>query len=341
MRGPRSQWRVAASVFSGGVALWLVISAEWASSLPTAPQLSIAVARFSGGGQPMGSEAAEVLAEQLSALPEISVLTPSQMAEPLGAESEARVVRRVAFASGLDAIVVGRVAAGSPVASSQGASGRTLEVVVRSGHSGAVVSRHRAELSGRGELEAAAERLAASIARDLGWVPPGPELPAVASGAADAREGRRRAPLFAFGRIDAAQAIEIESEELDFVSLEDESRHIVFRRNVRVVQGEVTLLTDELEAFYPARQSEPEKLVARGSVRVTEGNRSAHCERATYLRSEQTLVCSGRAELVSGCDIVRGRSIAFDLDRDRAKVSGAASVLIRPRGERDCTGEAR
>ena len=115
-----------------------------------------------------------------------------------------------------------------------------------------------------------------------------------------------------------------------------ESRHFVFTRNVRVAQGDITLTTDRLDAYYSDGASQPERLVATGNVRVRQQDWEGRCDEAVYLRSEQRVVCSGAAELVQGCDRVRGREIAFDLERDRVRVSGAASLVIHP-GDADET----
>jgi lipopolysaccharide transport protein LptA len=123
--------------------------------------------------------------------------------------------------------------------------------------------------------------------------------------------------------------IEINAEEAEIVN-GDLGRELVFRRNVEVRQANVTLRSDLLEATYLKGRSEPERLVAQGHVLVDQGGRRARCDRAIYQRTAQRLTCAGRAELVQGCDVVRGDSIEFDLADDRARVQGAASIVIRP-----------
>ena len=49
------------------------------------------------------------------------------------------------------------------------------------------------------------------------------------------------------------------------------------------------------------------------------------------------MVCSGQAELVQGCDVVRGGRIEFDLEREHFTVMGAASVVLG-RDEPICGG---
>jgi lipopolysaccharide transport protein LptA len=139
--------------------------------------------------------------------------------------------------------------------------------------------------------------------------------------------------LFDFGVLETHEPIEIESRELDVVTLEDGGRQLNFRESVHVRQGAARLSCDGLEAWYPPGQREPERLIARGAVEIVQGDRRARCEEAVYLRSAQTLTCGGGAQLLQGCDVVRGREIEFDLANDRVRVRGEASVLIHPKGE--------
>jgi lipopolysaccharide transport protein LptA len=138
---------------------------------------------------------------------------------------------------------------------------------------------------------------------------------------------------FELGQLREDTPIEINAEEAEIVD-RGEDRKLVFQRNVRVRQGNIRLASDLLEAEYRKGEPEPDRLIAKGSVQVDQGFRRARCDRAVYLRAEQTLSCNGRAELVQGCDVVRGDSIEFDLAGDQAHVLGAASIVIRP-GEAD------
>jgi len=137
------------------------------------------------------------------------------------------------------------------------------------------------------------------------------------------------------GRLRSDEPVSIESDEIEIVDRAG-LRHLVFRREVKVVQGDVTLLTDHLEAFYPEGASQPDRLEATGNVRVRQGERSARCESATYLRQEQVIVCRGQAEILRKCDRVRGGEIRFDLERDTVRVVGSASVVLQAKGE--CSG---
>jgi lipopolysaccharide transport protein LptA len=110
-------------------------------------------------------------------------------------------------------------------------------------------------------------------------------------------------------------------------------KKFTFTGNVRAVQEDLHLRSDRLEAFYPEGQSQPERMVATGHVEITQTGKRACCEKATYFRAEQKLVCVGdNARLDEDCDLVHGKEIVFHLDTDVLEVNGAADVRIHPEG---------
>lgn len=151
-----------------------------------------------------------------------------------------------------------------------------------------------------GEASSAGDELASGSGVDLALLPP----------------GRRDDP------------ISINSEELEVLP-QGGGRRLVFSQNVEVLQGDISLNADRLEAVYPEGASQPERLLASGHVLVVQGDRRARCEEAVYERGPYTIVCRGKAEVLQACDRVRGEEIEFDLERERVRVTGAASVLIR------------
>jgi lipopolysaccharide transport protein LptA len=291
----------------------------------------VAVAAVAGDAVSGRPELASSLVERLQALCPVVVLGPGSLVEPLDLDARSRAVRRVAFAEALDAVVLGRLV---PVSPRHAGPGFVLELHVRSGHSGGVVQREQVLLPPPPSDVAAIDAVLERIVAAQGWADAGPRVASglVSTGGSVSDHGGAGG-LFALDPANRDQPVEIESDELELRSQDDGSRHLVFTNNVRIVQGEATLTADELEAFYPPRESSPSLLIARGNVVVRQLGRTARCEEATYRRSDEKLLCRGNAELSYGCDIVRGREIEFDLAREGARVVGAASVLIRPRGE--------
>ena len=299
---------------------------------------SIGVAGFAGDAPrgPSGVTLAGSLADAIAERDLERVLRPGSFVAEPGIDPSASDVRDWAYSAAVDALILGRVWPRTEERASR------LVVVVRSGHSGAERSRHSVDLPGLDRRGPVIDALAEEILIGLGYEPSdadplGPVEsagPAAATSTPGAGEDRGRGLDTAFDRegFDADAPIEIKADEAEIVS-RDHGRDLLFQRNVHVTQANVTLRSQRLEATYKRGESEPEKLVARGDVFVDQGGRQARCDRAVYLRKDQRLTCSGHAELVQGCDIVRGDSIHFWLADDRARVEGAASIVIRPEGE--------
>jgi lipopolysaccharide transport protein LptA len=125
--------------------------------------------------------------------------------------------------------------------------------------------------------------------------------------------------------------ISIKSDELEAVD-RDGVKKFVFTGRVHAVQADLELDSDRLEAFYPKGESQPDRLVAIGHVVMTQTGRRALCEKATFYRVDQKVVCVGDAQLEQECDRVRGTEIVFHLDTEVLNVNGAADVRIHPDG---------
>jgi lipopolysaccharide transport protein LptA len=131
---------------------------------------------------------------------------------------------------------------------------------------------------------------------------------------------------------DSDAPISIKSNQLEAFDRGGE-RQFVFSGNVRAIQDDLYLNSDRLEAFYPKGQSQPERMVATGHVVIKQTGKRALCEKATYYRTQEKLVCVGKnAQLDEECDRVRGKEIIFHLDTEILEVVGAADVRIHPEG---------
>lgn len=322
-----------AVALAGVCALWAVVSLVPADGSAAEPSLGIApfVGDAVGDAATGGGSVASGFYEAVAARGLARVLAPGQFVAEAGLDPAAGQVRAWAYAAAIEAIVFGSVQPAVEGAPAQ------LELVVRSGHSGVERKRYRADWPGQAAAAPVLSRLADGILDDLGFVPPPPAAPVAGSGDAGAPStgrsggGGLESALDLEG-FDGDAPIEIRADEAEIVN-RGRGRELVFQRNVRVKQANVTLKSQRLEATYRKGESEPEKLIAQGSVEVDQAGRVARCDRAVYLRAEQQLTCSGRAELIQGCDVVRGDSIEFWLADDRARVEGAASIVIRSQGE--------
>lgn len=326
------------------------------------PARGIAVAPFvtttsSSGEEAAVPDVASILAGELTARSSARVITPAELRrDDRGIDDpQARDVRRWAEWNDVENVVVGRTA--------RAPRGRLdVAVELRSGHSGAARAEYRLTPESDEDLSGAVERLANLILADLGEEAAvvNDSLPSVAAaapggpspegaepvgskdgpvGSKDGKDASAESKDSGMGLLPGTsrdEPMSINSEELEVLP-EDGGRRLVFSRNVEVMQGDIILHADRLEAVYPQGASQPDLLIASGNVRVSQGDRRARCEEATYERTAHTIVCRGQAEVTQGCDQVRGEEIQFDLGGERVRVVGAASVVIRP--DDDETGE--
>ncbi len=136
-------------------------------------------------------------------------------------------------------------------------------------------------------------------------------------------------------RVDDGQPIDISSDELEALRDADGAERVIFRGNVRVVQGTLQITADRLEAVYPrGAGGRPGRIEATQNVRIVQEGAQAECREAVFEERVGRIVCSapgGNATLRRGGDVVRGDRIEFDLRKGVLKVRGRARVRIQPR----------
>jgi len=126
--------------------------------------------------------------------------------------------------------------------------------------------------------------------------------------------------------------ISIESEQLE-ATTKGGKRHFIFKGKVQVVQGDVTLRTEELEAFYPSGSSEPDRLVARKGVVMKQEGRTLRCDSAVYDRPHDQLTCTGNASMEQGADRLLGDKIEFEIEKEVVRAFGHVEVEVTPKEE--------
>lgn len=304
--------------------------------------LSIGVAPF----ERVGDVAADVpdvslmLARRLSTLGVSRVASPSELGGTALADPDAKTAAAWAMRGGVAAVVVGRT-------TSLGGK-LSIDARLRDGRSGEPVGRRFfVEVPKPRDLPAAVEQLASQVLDQARSAPPAETAvaappPAGAAAAPQPVAAAEAAPAPAKqpaakrgaggGNLDDAP-ITIKSDVLD-VFEEGGRRRFVFAGNVRANQADLKIRSERLEAFYAANASEPERIVASGSVTMSQADRVARCTQATFYRKTDRIVCIGDvAEVEQGCDVVRGREIEFFTASQKLKVHGAADVRIAPESE--------
>jgi hypothetical protein len=135
--------------------------------------------------------------------------------------------------------------------------------------------------------------------------------------------------------IDDGKPMSIQAQELEAMRDPAGAEQVVFQKAVEVVQGDLRIDCAWLEARYGAdRSGGPERITARGEVRIRQPGVEVLCEEALFERVQKRARCLGGAagaSLRRGDDVVVGREIEFDLERSVFRVRGGATVTIEPR----------
>lgn len=296
------------------------------ASVSPREEVAIGVAPFERAGAPGASvpDVATLLAERLATKGVERVVGPAKLGARAAAEPSPAEIQAWASQHQLGAVVVGRA--------TRLGSSLSLDLRVRSGRDGRVVATYIEELAQPGELGASVERLAVRVLQ-------GAELAAARTSSAERGDTGRRPDADGGGEspFQSDAPIKISSAQLEAFE-KDGGRRLVFTDDVRASQGDLSLRSQRLEAFYPPNQSQPDRLVASGGVVVAQENKTARCDSATYYRDRQVVVCKGEnATLTQDDDQVQGKEITFHLDTKVLTVKGNAHVRIQPqrRAERE------
>jgi lipopolysaccharide export system protein LptA len=254
----------------------------------------------------------QLLADRIGTRGVGKIVGPEQIAASADAEPSSEDVKAWSSQAGVAALVVGRITRiGIPV---------SVDVRLHSAATGEVLGTYVGEVLEPEQLDAVVDDLALQVLAGAAGSAP-EDAPAVSAAPSPKSEG-------AFGiAFDSDRPVSIRADQLESVR-SNGARKLLFTNNVVVVQDDVTIHSNRLEAFYPPESSQPEKMVATGRVRMKSPKNEARCDRATYEKSKDMLVCRGNAELREGGDCVAGEWIEFDLESETVRVGGGAKVVI-------------
>jgi lipopolysaccharide transport protein LptA len=229
-------------------------------------------------------------------------------------------VKGWASAAKVDGIVVGRT--------TRIGDQLSIDVRLRSGTTGALVKTLVQRITDPSSLDTGVDTLAENVLAAADGLTDPPGTPAKAGAAArTSPTGKRKSP-FGFNGWDSDRPMSIESQSLDAVR-DGGKRRMVFQGNVNVVQGNLSIKCDRLDAFYPAEANQPDRLTCTGNVRLKQGDQRARCNEAHYDRANNRLTCKGDAVLIDGDNELHGSYIDIDLTTETMHVKGGARVIIQ------------
>ncbi len=125
----------------------------------------------------------------------------------------------------------------------------------------------------------------------------------------------------------------------DTMEADRADRLVVFKGDV-VAREDFTLFSDELYVHYN-NADEIREIIARGNVKIVQGDRTATADRAVYDRKKRTIVLTGHPVVVRCGDRVSGDRITVYVDDENAFVEGRdggrVKAVIMP--EKKCAPE--
>lgn len=110
----------------------------------------------------------------------------------------------------------------------------------------------------------------------------------------------------------------------DRMELDQRRNTITYTGRVAAQQGETTLNSQVLTAYYDPEMKGLREVIAEGQVQVTRGGRVATGSKAVFSDRDQTITLTGNPVVRQGNSHVSGARIIFFMEQDRAVVEGGA-----------------
>ncbi len=114
--------------------------------------------------------------------------------------------------------------------------------------------------------------------------------------------------------------------DADLLTLEGVKNEAKWTGHVKAVKGKTTLLSPEVTATYD-EQGEINRVLARGGVEVTEGDRWARGQNGDYDVPKGTLVVTGKPQARQGKTRMKGTKVTFFSGSEFLEVENAVTVI--------------
>lgn len=134
----------------------------------------------------------------------------------------------------------------------------------------------------------------------------------------------------------------------DTMMVRNQDLQAIFKKNVVLTKGTLTVRSDEMVVFYKDKQNGPslnqqstgsatsggaskvniERIIATGRVKIKRDNGNATCQQAVYHLDGQKIVLTGNPIAWQAGNRVKGKKIIMFLDEDRTIVEGGSQVII-------------
>ncbi|MDP2620961.1 MAG: LptA/OstA family protein [Hyphomicrobiales bacterium] len=149
----------------------------------------------------------------------------------------------------------------------------------------------------------------------------------IVAASAPAAAQSRLANAFSGFSVNSDKPIDIASDVLEVL---DEEQLAIFKGNVNVVQGEVTLKTKVLKVSYDGRvngggQQQIRRLEALGKVLVETKDQTVTGDHAVFEMKQNIITVDGDVVLTQGGNVLRGSKLVVDLNTSRSRLEAHKS----------------
>ncbi len=121
---------------------------------------------------------------------------------------------------------------------------------------------------------------------------------------------------------DKSQPIDVTSDKVEARWKEN---LVIFKGNVVARQKDIVIYADSLEVVTIEDGKGIERVTAGGNVKIQQGLRVAHCQKAIFYNLDQKMILTGDPKVTEGDNVVLGDEIIFDIDKNRVEVKGGPS----------------
>ncbi|MFQ5904148.1 MAG: lipopolysaccharide transport periplasmic protein LptA [Candidatus Binatia bacterium] len=149
---------------------------------------------------------------------------------------------------------------------------------------------------------------------------------ALAGEAGEARKGTKKRSVGTAFQTSKKDPIFITSDRME---VDQKKNTITYSGRVVTLQGKMTMRSEVLTAYYNPDMKQLKKVVAKGKVHVTQGDRVATGRKAVFDGRAQTITLTGNPVVRQGNSQVSGSRITFYIAQDRAVVEGGTRQRVK------------
>jgi lipopolysaccharide export system protein LptA len=115
----------------------------------------------------------------------------------------------------------------------------------------------------------------------------------------------------------------------DWMEVDQSKNSITYKGHVVTSQGDMTIRSETLMAYYNPDMKQIKQIVAEGKVNATQGNRVATGEKAVFDDKAKTVTLTGNPVMRQGNSQVSGSRVIYFVEQDRAVAEGDGKQRVR------------